>query len=98
MTQTSASQVVRLADDGPDRLVAADNEKPARPLHIDEKLAMLVAPIFEYEAVAELLDLRPQSTLGFLVRCQRDLDGIVLECAHRDMQLDGSRRDPGETT
>jgi hypothetical protein len=54
---------------------------------------MLIASVFEEKAIAKVFGPRPQSALGFLVRRQRDLDRVVLERAHRDVQLDRRWRD-----
>ncbi len=59
---------------------------------------MLVAAIFEQEAIAEFFGHRAESALSFFVGRQRDLDGIVLERAHCNVQLDSGRRDLRETT
>jgi hypothetical protein len=73
MPQTSATQIARLSNNRPDRLVATHDEERARALHLEEKLAMLVATILEQQTVAEVHSLRPQSTLGFA----RGLNGVL---------------------
>src|SRR5215471_778231 len=98
MPQTATAQVVGFSNDRPDRLVSTDDEKTSGALHVAKELTMLVAAILKQEAIAEVGRLRSKSTLGFLVGRQRDLDGIVVERAHRDVQLDSGGRDLREAS
>src|SRR5258708_39730629 len=71
VSQQATQDVVENVLGARSRSLRTNDEEPTCTLHLEKKLAMLVAAIFQEQAVAQIFGHRAQSALGFLVGRQR---------------------------